>query len=86
MAGVFKNLKHTYLFIVNKDLTSISNIEIVLKGKIEKVWLAPSVVDFDEITSLSYTEKRTIINIKINCSTFILPTISGGEGRMIRIQ
>ena len=86
LVGVFRNQKNTYLFVVNKDLDPIPNFDIVLKGIIRQVWCAPSIVGFNENTSLSYTKRQTSVDTKNSFSTFTIPTLSGGEGRLIRIQ
>lgn len=86
MVGVFKNQKSTYLFVVNKDLDPISNIDIVLKGKISKIWFAPSVIGFDEKSLLVYKGNSTSINKKMALSMFTIPYLSGGEGKLVRVR
>ena len=85
MVGVFMDGSDTYLFVVNKDQAPVWEGEIVLRGNISKVFFAPRVIGFDESSSLSYHETTTAVNRTKTESTFHIPELVGGEGRLIRL-
>ncbi len=86
MLGIFKNQKKFYLFVVNKSLNTISQTRISMKGSFSFVELAPRVIGFDQNTSTQYIKLRTEINAGNTITSFTIPELSGGEGRLIKIS
>ena len=87
MVSVFEGQRNRYLLIVNKDLHTVANIDIALKGRIPGVFFAPRVIGFDETSSLEYRKVDTRVEPgALTVSLFRIPELAGGEGRLIRIR
>ena len=86
MLGVFRSQKETYLFIVNKSLDSVMQVQIGVKGIMPYVSIAPGMNEIDEHKSLQYERISTSINTSKAISCFSIPLLLGGEGRLVRIR
>jgi len=88
LAGIFKDKTDPttyYLFVVNKNLTSISTFNIEIKGNYSnKIYISPSVVGYSGDTAYS-SPNATYYNSSTNLTCFTMPAMVGGEGRFVKI-
>lgn len=85
MVGVFANPSNRYLLVVNKSLSTISSVRIHLKGQVSRIFFSPRVVGFTDTTQLKYRQQPIKIDGQTNTSTFLIPELIGGEGRLVRL-
>ena len=85
LVGVFRNSKELYLFVVNKDLNKLHDVGITLRLLAPKVFLAPSVVGFSSASSRGYQQIQVSLQAKNGLTTFVIPELAGGEGRMVKV-
>jgi hypothetical protein len=86
LVGVFKNQKKTFLFVVNKSLDTVSNVQIGIKDVVRSVYYAPRIIDFDQSTSMQYKRVNTNVSEVKTMSSFSIPQMEGGEGRLIQVR
>jgi len=86
LIGLFRGSENTYLLVVNKDINPVNGSSILLAGKMSDVQISPSVVDFDETTPATFAGLAVTFNAGDNATRLILPDLSGGEGRLIKLS
>ncbi len=85
LIGLFQNSQELYLFVVNKDVAKVENVSIKLRRLVRQIFLAPRVMDFSFTSSRRYEQIETYVQPKQNSSTFVIPELEGGEGRMVKV-
>jgi hypothetical protein len=85
LIGVFKDTKDFYLLVVNKDLVPHREIGVTLRSTARFVFLSPSVIGFGEESSSNYQKIMTTVQSSAKLSTFVIPELAGGEGRLVRV-
>jgi hypothetical protein len=77
-----------FIWMVNKDLNKISDVIIKLDGNyLNKILLSPSCVNYIKNPVKIYKKPVTVsYNTKSNVTSFTIPVVEGGEGRMIKLM
>jgi hypothetical protein len=87
MVGVLESDTSRYLMVVNKSVQSRTGVDIAVKGSVPVVTLAPRVQGFTAATSPAFTRTATTVSGGSSPVTTIrIPTMAGGEGRLVRIR
>lgn len=94
LIGVYENAEDhakehaTYLWIMNKDTSSIGDITVTLRGNFNgKVAISPRAVGYAKSSQLLYRQPVQLrYNIADDETTFILPAIAASDALMVKIR
>jgi hypothetical protein len=84
LVGVFEEDRFRYGLVVNKSLTLIPDSVVALSGKYSRVAVAPSVVGYRG--GRGYQPVTTSYDPLTDTTTFVMPPLAGGEGRLFRVR